>query len=176
MLKHLAAIAVIATLTASPTLAATQTFEASLSGHVDSSDTGSMATASGLISVETGKKTVDMIVDVTGLKISDLWDKLVAAPVGPIHLHNYKPDGVVDLVLPAPFGAAYKDTSKGFSVTMKGYSYEEGANLLKSDLSFADFMNALAGGQVVLNVHTNKFSNGEISGKVKPVASTFRKP
>ena len=91
--------------------------------------------------------------------------------MGPIHLHNYKADGVVDLVLPAPFGAAYKDTPRGFSVTMKGYSYEKGAKLLKSDLSFDDFMKAMVGGQVVLNVHTNRFSNGEISGKVRPAES-----
>ena len=120
MLKDLAAITVAATLIASPALAASETFEASLSGHVESSDTGSNATGKGLIIIDTDKKTVDMTIDVTGLKRSDLWDKLVAAPVGPIHLHNYKADGVVDLVLPAPFGGGYKDTPKGFLVTMKG--------------------------------------------------------
>lgn len=168
MFKHLVVAAIVAAFAATPALAAPKSFTATLSGPVDTSDTKSSATGTGVITVDTDKQTVDMTIDVVGLKTADLWAKLVEAPVGPIHHHNYKADGVVDLVLPAPFGAAYKDTPKGFSVTMKGYAYEEGAKLLKSDLSFDDFMKAMAGGQVVLNVHTNRFSNGEISGKVTP--------
>ena len=40
--------------------------------------------------------------------------------------------------------------------------------------SFADFMKAMADGQVVLNIHTNKFSNGEISGKVTAVVPSIK--
>ena len=43
MLKHLVAMAVATTLAASLALAATEPFEASLSGHVETSDTGSKA-------------------------------------------------------------------------------------------------------------------------------------
>ena len=38
--------------------------------------------------------------------------------------------------------------------------------LLKSTLPFEGFMKAMESGSVVLNVHTDKFANGEISGKV----------
>jgi hypothetical protein len=86
--------------------------------------------------------------------------------MGPIHLHNYLSNGDVALVLPTPFGPSYADTARGFSVTMKGYSYAEGAQLLKSNLSFDGFLAAMASGSVVLNVHTDKFGEGEISGKI----------
>jgi len=74
----------------------------------------------------------------------------------------------VAVVLPTPFGAGYMDTAKGFSVTMKGYPYADGAKLLKSDLSFDGFVAAMSSGTVVLNVHTDRFGDGEISGKIIP--------
>ena len=121
------------------------------------------------IVVDTDSKTVNMTMDFTGMKIADLSDGLIARPVGPIHLHNYLPGGDVVLVLPSPFGPCYVDTPKGFAVTMKDMSYAAGAGILKSTLSFEDFLAAMASGSVVLNVHTDKFGDGEISGKVTAV-------
>src|SRR5262249_49782770 len=81
----------------------------------------------------------------------------------------------VSLVLPVPFGAAYKATSTGFTVRMKHYPYADGAKLLGSDLPFADFMTALDAGTIVLNIHTDKFHDGAISGDVvrSPAAATY---
>ncbi len=166
MIKRIAAAALLSLLAASPAFAATKVFTARLSGDVDTSKTGSKATGTAHIVVDTDKKTVNMTMDFTGMKIADLSDGLIARPVGPIHLHNYLPGGDVVLLLPAPFGPGYADTPKGFSVTVKDMPYAAGAGILKSTLSFDDFLAAMASGAVVLNVHTDKFGDGEISGKV----------
>jgi hypothetical protein len=70
------------------------------------------------------------------------------------------------LVLPLPYGADYRGTKHGLRVTMKGYDYDAGAKLLKSDLTFDAFVAAMRGGLVILNVHTDAFNPGEISGRV----------
>jgi hypothetical protein len=166
MIKRLVFVVMAAALAAAPAFAATKVFTAKLSGDAETSKTGSKATGTARFMVDTVTKTVDVTMDFTGLKIADLADGLVARPIGPIHLHNYMSNGDVAVVLPTPFGSSYADTAKGFSVTMKGYSYAEGALLLKSDLSFDGFLAAMASGSVVLNVHTDRFGDGEISGKI----------
>jgi hypothetical protein len=166
VIKRFAFLVAAAVLAASPAFAATKVFTAKLSGDVETSKTGSKATGTARFVVDTEKKTVDVTMEFTGLKIADLADGLVARPIGPIHLHNYGANGDVAVVLPTPFGAGYVDTAKGFSVTLKGFSYAEGAALLKSDLSFDGFVAAMSSGTVVLNVHTDKFGDGEISGKI----------
>ena len=171
MLKHLTACAIAAALAVAPAFAATKVFTAKLSGDVETSKTGSKATGTARFVVDTEKKTVDVTMDFTGLKIADLEDGLLARPLGAIHLHNYLSNGDVELVLPTPFGPSYADTAKGFSVTMKGYSYAAGAEILKSGLSFEGFLAAMSSGTVVLNVHTDKFGQGEISGQVVSAAS-----
>ena len=166
MLKQITVCAAAAVLAASPAFAATKVFTAKLSGDVETSKTGSKATGAARIVVDTERKTIDVTMEFTGLKIAELADGLVARPVGPIHLHNYLANGDVVLVLPAPFGTAYSDTAKGFNVTMKGFAYPEGAKLVGSNLTFDAFLTAMASGSVVLNVHTDKFDQGEISGQV----------
>jgi hypothetical protein len=71
------------------------------------------------------------------------------------------------LVLPLPYGANYHATAHGLRVRMKDYDYTTGAKLLNSDLSFDAFVAAMQSGLVILNVHTEKFNPGEISGAVK---------
>lgn len=171
MLNRFAVCTAVSLFVALPAFAAQKAFSANLSGDVETSKTGSKATGTARIVVDTEKKTVDMTMEFTGLKIADLSDGLVGRPMGPIHLHNYLPNDEVVLVLPAPFGAGYVDTPAGFKVTMTGYSYAAGAELLKSNLSFDAFLAAMASGSVVLNVHTDKFGSGEISGKVVAAAS-----
>jgi hypothetical protein len=171
MLKHIAFIGAVSMFVGSPAFAAEAVFSAKLSGDVETSKTGSKATGTARIVVDTEKKTVDMTMEFSGLRIADLSDGLVARPMGPIHLHSYLSNGDVVLVLPAPFGPGYVDTAEGFKVTMRGYSYAAGAELLKSNLSFDAFLAAMASGSVVLNVHTDKFGSGEISGQVRPAAS-----
>lgn len=153
--------------------AETVSFHADLSGQALSSKTGSKATAKASIALDTVKQTVTLNLDVKGITIAGLSDPLVAAPIGPIHLHHYaqpdhsKDDGVT-LVMPVPFGANYAATPGGFRVTMTNYPYTDGAKLVNTKMTFVQLKSALEGGDVVLNIHTDAFPPGEISGLVVP--------
>ena len=128
-----------------------------------------------LILVHPGDRTLDLTLDVQGLTLDDLWSKLAKAPMGPIHLHLYGSHDHADpnssLLFPLPMGEGYRATPTGFRVVMKNYPYAEGALRLRSDVTFDDFVKSLDGGKVVLNIHTNTKTDGEISGDVVPVQS-----
>jgi hypothetical protein len=146
-------------------------YHAVLGGDTPSTRTGSKATGEAHVTVDRQAQTIDITLNVTGITIDQLWDNLVAAPVGPIHLHIYashdhSASDTSALLLPVPFGAPYAPTVDGFTVTVKEYPYAQGAALLKSDKSFADFVAALDNGLVVMNIHTDAFQPGEISGDV----------
>jgi len=143
-------------------------FHAALDGRYGSEPSGSSATGKAAILVDTNTKRVSVVMSVSGITIDDLWDKLVDAPIGPIHFHKYATAAGGDsvLALPLPFGPDYRATPSGLAVTMKDYDYVAGAALLKSTLSFDDFVAAMKGGLIVLNIHTDKFNPGEISGLV----------
>ena len=51
---------------------------------------------------------------------------------------------------------------------MRDYAYADGAKLIDNSDSFQDFVDAMNAGRIVLNIHTDRFPNGEISGKVMP--------
>lgn len=146
-------------------------YTSTLRGDVDTSMTGSKALGSAQITVDTETQRVSLTLDVVGISLDGLFDNLVKGPIGPIHLHIYsshnhaKAD--VNLLLPVPYGANYKATASGFDVDMTGYPYATGAKLLQSDVSFEAFIAALDKGDVVLNVHTDAFHDGEISGLVQ---------
>ena len=161
-------IAVVAITAASPAAAKTLTFRASLSGIAPPTTTGSPARGKAVIKVDTSSKRVSVDLDVTGITIEQLADGLVAKPIGPIHFHDYRTADDVELILPLPYGPDYRATSKGFRVTMRGYDYAAGAKLINSGASLDEFVNGLRGQRIVLNVHTDKFPNGEISGTVMP--------
>jgi hypothetical protein len=149
-------------------------FTAALRGDAAPTSTGSLATGAARISVDRETQTVDLALDVTGISIDGLWDQLVQAPIGPIHLHFYYAahdhalDGEVKLIMPVPFGPAYAATAHGFSVRMDDYVYTDGAALLGTEESFEQFIAALESGAVVLNIHTDAHQDGEISGLVIP--------
>ena len=135
------------------------------------SNTGSPATGLAHILVDPQRKLVSLSLTVDGIALNGLWDNLVRAPIGPIHLHLYgahdhADPNSVSLVFPAPFGPSYASTRTGFQVRISNFSYVEGAGLLNSTVTFADFLAALDAGRVVVNVHTNAFHDGEISGEV----------
>jgi hypothetical protein len=164
----LGALITLAGLAAAPAQAETLTFHAALDGKSGAEPTGSAATGKARIRVDTKRRLVSVDMNVDGITIDALWDNLVAAPIGPIHFHKYATAAGGDsvLVLPLPYGADYHATKRGLRVTMKDYDYAAGAKLLKSTLSFDDFVAAMRSGLVILNVHTDKFNPGEISGKV----------
>lgn len=153
-----------------PAAARVLNYRAALGGGAAPTDTGSDATGNARIRVDTNRKLVSVDLTITGITLEGLSPVLKARPIGPIHFHKYGShdhagDDVV-LVLPLPFGSDYHATAHGLHVTMKNYDYAAGAKLLGSDASLDDFVAALDQGQVILNVHTGKFPNGEISGTV----------
>ena len=152
-------------------LAKVLVYRSVLSGHTTTSDTGSSATGSARVRVDTNTRRVSVDLRVRGIALDALWKNLVRGPIGPIHFHQYiaragQPDDVV-LVLPLPYGPNYRTTRHGFRVVMKNYDYATGAQLLGSKASFEEFVAAMGGGHVILNVHTDKFTDGEISGLVR---------
>lgn len=165
-LISLAAVAVVAAVT--PATAKTMSFRATLSGIAPPTTTGSPARGKAVIKVDLAAKTVSVDLDVTGITLDHLADGMVAQPIGPIHFHVYRTADDVEMVLPLPYGANYKATPTGFRVTMRGYDYATGAKLLNSGASFDEFVNGLRGQRTILNVHTDKFPDGEISGRVMP--------
>ncbi len=172
MLRHITlalfALAVVAT--PLPASAKILKFHAALDGKYGPDPTGSAATGRATIRVDTVTRRVSVDLKVAGIQVDDLWDKLVAAPIGPIHFHKYATAAGGDsvLALPLPYGANYHARPAGLRVTMKDYDYVTGAALLKSTLSFDDFVAGMGSGLIVLNVHTDKFNPGEISGLVVP--------
>jgi len=155
-------------------------YHVALNGQYGSSPTGSTAIGHATVHVDTVTRRVSVDLDVAGITIDDLWDKLVAAPIGPIHFHEYgsamssgaMSSGAMNsssmLVLPLPVGPAYRPTPAGLHVTMKDFDYASDAALVQSTLSFDDFVAAINKGLIILNVHTDKFNPGEISGLVVP--------
>ena len=166
-------LGVMAVLAATPADAKVLAFNADLRGDAPSSTTGSKATGHAKILVNTDTQTVDVALNVDGLKIDDLWTKLRNSPKGPIHLHIYgshdhSGNAPAALIFPLPYGPSYVATEKGFKVDVKSAPYTAGAKLVQSDASFDEFVSSLQNGRLVLNIHTNANPAGEISGDVIP--------
>jgi hypothetical protein len=161
-------LAMWAALSIAPAHAETLTFHAALDGKYGSAPTGSAATGRAQIKVDTERRTISVDLAVDGITPDRLWDKLVAAPIGPVHLHKYATAAGGDsvLVVPLPYGPNYQSVKNGMRVTTKDYDYAAGAALLKSTLAFDDFVAAMRGGLIVFNIHTDAFNPGEISGRV----------
>ncbi len=167
-MRLLPVVAVIALATAHPAAARTMTFRATLSGIAPPTTTGSPARGRAVIKVDTSSRKVSVDLDVTGMTIDQLNHALVAKPTGPIHFHVYRTADDVEMILPLPFGPAYRATKTGFRVTMRGYDYAAGAKLLNTGATFEEFVDAMRSQRAILNIHTDKFPDGEISGTVMP--------
>lgn len=176
MFGRIAALAAgLALAFAMPAAAKELKFKADLHGATASTTTGSKATGQAMIVVNTDTETVDVALTVEGLKIDDLWTNLLHSPMGAIHLHVYGSHdhgGGADsaLMFPLPYGPNYRATPEGFKVEMKAEPYAVGAKLVNSKASFDEFVAALSGGRIVVNIHTNAKNDGEISGDVAPAA------
>jgi CHRD domain len=154
-----------------PTQAATLTFRAQLTGTAAPTNTGSNARGTAILRVNTAKQVVSIDLRVNGITLDGLWDNLVKAPVGPIHLHQYgsKDHGADDvkLALPLPYGPSYRSTKTGFRVRLENHPYAAGAQLVQSTATIDQFVAALREGRIVLNIHTDRNNEGEISGTVR---------
>ena len=132
----LAAAALVA-----PAQAEVLKFHASLDGKYGPEPTGSPASGKAKVRVDTATHRVSVDLDVTGVTIDDLWDKLVAAPIGPIHFHKYATAAGGDsvLALPLPLGPDYRATKRGLHVTMKDYDYVSGRCAVEVDAQLRRF-------------------------------------
>ena len=157
-------------LCAAPASAERLHFKVALDGMSMPAPTGSAAKGMARVTVDTDTRRVSVDMDVRGIEVGNLWQALVAKPIGPVHFHKYgshvhHADDVV-LILPLPYGDTYHPTAHGFRIASKDYDYAAGAKLLGSLAPFDDFVSAMKAGQVVLNVHTETFHDGEIAGTV----------
>lgn len=156
-------------LTAQPAHAAELVYTAALSGHQDPTNTGSLATGAATLHVNTETHTIDAEIRIAHLPMDKLSMHLSHAPMGPMHLHRYQGDDVT-LIMPFPMGSTYTATADGFTVSVHNYPYADGAAIVNSGLSFDQFVAALASDPIFLNIHTDAFPEGEISGRVTRVS------
>jgi CHRD domain len=149
-----------------------RSFRAELTGKAAPTNTGSSASGVATVRVDTVKSLVSIDLRVEGITLDELWDNLVSAPIGPIHFHQYgstrRGDSDVSLALPLPYGPAYKATKSGFRVTIKQLPYATTSQLVKSTATIDEFVAALQSGRIVLNIHTDRNNDGEISGTLQP--------
>ena len=175
MLRHICfALLTGALLSAAPASAKIIEYRADLNGQSPTISTGSSARANARISIDTLKKTVAIRLNVIGLSVDSLWDRLVKAPIGPIHLHQYASGNLSDansseLAFPLPYGPSYKPTRDGFRVRTGVLDYAKAVAPLGQSISFEAFVAALEKGTVVLNIHTDAFNGGEVNGLVVKV-------
>lgn len=166
------AFALAALLSAATASAKIVEYRAELNGQSATISTGSPARANAMISVDTTRKTVAVEMDVVGLSMDALWDNLVSAPIGPMHLHQYANGDLADansseLAFPLPFGPSYSPTPNGFRVRTGSLDYAGAVAPLPHSISFDAFVAALEKGTVILNIHTDAFNGGEVNGLVK---------
>ncbi len=168
--RTLSATAALAAAWMTPASAEILSYKAHLSGTEAPTVTGSTATGDAWLKIDTDRKRVSVAIQIKGITVDELWSNLVSQPIGPIHFHQYGShdhggDDVV-LVLPVPYGPDYHPGPRSFIVTMKDYDYATGAKLLGSEASLDAFVAAIKAGRIILNVHTERFHDGEISGTV----------
>lgn len=160
---------------AHPAHAAEQHYHATLDGVDGTAITHSPATGTADIRVDTNNRRVDVRLAIRGLTIDDLLDRMVSAPIGPIHLHIYPGRGADGqyvgaslLALPLPFGSGYRAAEGGFVVELNAYDFDAAmATMAASNepvMTFEQFTAALDQGRIVVNIHTDRFGDGEIAG------------
>lgn len=160
------ALLVACALAATPASAETLRFTAALNGSQAPTITGSLASGTASVSVDTEARTLDVALDVAGISLDGLYDHVIHAGVGPVHLHLYAANGDISLLVPFPYGAAYADAPNGFRLTIEDLPYAENAALVGSNLTFDQFVATLGSDFVYLNIHTDAFHDGEISGRL----------
>jgi hypothetical protein len=169
-MRQIFAAAATFALCTSPAVAAERVFTASLDGITEPTITESLATGEARIAVDTEAQTIDLALTVHGIALNDLYDHVIHNGIGPVHLHLYAADGAISLLAPFPYGSTYAATPNGFTITVNDYSYAEGAAVLRSNVTFEQFLAALSADFVYLNIHTDRVHDGEISGRLVPAA------
>lgn len=170
MLRFIAAAAAVFAFAAAPAAADQLTYTATLNGVTDPTNTGSAATGTATVSVDTDLRTVSVRMSIHGISQDQLWDHVIHSGMGPVHLHLYAANGDISLLVPFPYGASYAATADGFTLMVENYAYAEGAQVLRSDVPFDVFVANRGSDFVYLNIHTDRFQDGEISGRLVPAS------
>ncbi len=170
MHRFIAAAAAAFALCATPAFAVERVFTAHLDGVTAPTITESAATGDARIAIDVEAQTVDVALTVHGLTLNDLFDHVIHSGMGPVHLHLYAANGDISLLVPFPYGANYAATADGFTLTVNDYAYAEGAAVLRSQVTFEQFLASLGSDFVYLNIHTDRVAVGEISGRLMPAS------
>ncbi len=161
------AAAIVATaLTAMPAAAKTYSFRAVLGGTRPPTITGSPASGVAKVRVDTTTKRVSVDLDVTGISLDQLSKADIAKPTGPVHLHEFRGSDDNDAILPLPYGAAFHSTRTGFRIELRDMDYAARTKLTGSSMTIDELVTLMHAGRIVLDIHTDKFPDGEISGPV----------
>ncbi len=157
-------------LTASTAFAGTFNFDAILSGGQEVPAVSTTAAGFGTLSVDEMAETLDFMLEVVGINLDGLLDALVAAPVGPIHLHAGTAGNNGPVVVPFAFDPnTYFDTSAGFEVKVEDFAYADAAAISGTGLGFDEFLASLNSEAIYINVHTDAVPSGELRGQLASV-------
>ncbi|MGB7406616.1 MAG: CHRD domain-containing protein [Pacificimonas sp.] len=149
-----------------PAQAITVISVANLSGDQEVPPVETQAFGSATFTVDTDTQLLDFSLEVNGITIEQLFDNLVAAPVGPIHLHNAPAGANGPIVIPFPFDTGYEATDTGFRLTREDYLFDDALAISGADVGFSDFVSALRDGLYYINVHSDQFGSGELRGQL----------
>ena len=167
MFKRLICVCVFATGAAQ---AATFEFGATLSGAQEVPPVVTSSSGTAQVFVDNGDETIDFSLSVQGISVDDLEDGLVAAPVGPIHLHLAPAGSNGPVVIPFAFDpATYIDTDDGFALNVSDFAFADAIALSGAGGTFDQFLAGMIDEQYYVNVHTDEFASGELRGQVSPV-------
>lgn len=145
-------------------------FTSSLDGAQQVPPNMSASTGGARLTVDTTAEALSFSLGVNGISLDNLWDDLVASPVGPIHLHNNTLGNNGPVIVPFAFNMDdYTATTSGFNLSVTDFSYADAIATSGSSLSFDDFLTALNDDAIYINVHTDTFNGGEIRGQVAAV-------
>lgn len=144
-------------------------FGAVLDGAQEVPSVITAATGRATLTVDDAAETLSVQLNVQGIGLDDLRSDLVAAPVGPVHIHNAPAGANGPIIVPFAFDSTYMSTGQGFSITSTNLSYASAAATAGSALSFKEFLDTLLAGSGYFNVHTNAFLAGEIRGQIGAV-------
>lgn len=161
----LTAAAALAMVVALPAAARTETFRGTLGGTKPPAMTHSPASGRAEVKVDLDKHRVSLDLEVTGITLAQLASTLKDQPAGPVQFHQVHGPGDVEIAMGVPFGASYRPTKDGFRVVLRDYDYDAGRKAVGGFLSIEEFATALRAGNVFLDVRTEKFPGGEISGE-----------
>jgi len=168
LIRSIMALAAASVLSvASIASAETLTFTGNLDGAQEVPNPGStFATGVGTLTVDMMTQLLTFSLVVDAINTFQLNDNLVAAPVGPVHLHNAAAGSNGPIVIPFAFNNVdYQNTPIGFDLNAS-ISYSDAVALSGSSLSFNDFVTALNSGLFYINVHTDTFPGGAIRGQL----------